>query len=76
MSSTESLHYYNVGRKDRSHYEYRTVVVPHTMTKNAARLMLTSHAETGKWELARTVIYTGGTTKYWLRRKVIPVQTL
>lgn len=71
--SKDSLHYYNVSRKDRSHYEFQVLVVANTVSKHEARVMLTAHAETGKWELARTVIYTGGTTKYWLRRKIIPV---
>ncbi|WP_435300135.1 DUF5703 family protein [Timonella sp. A28] len=35
--------------------------------------MLASEVENGKWELTRTVAYVGGTTKHWLRRKIIHV---
>lgn len=35
--------------------------------------MLTDEAEYGRWELARTRLYIGGTRKMWLRRKVMTV---
>jgi hypothetical protein len=32
------------------------------------------HAEYGRWELSRTVIYEGGVRRMWLRRKIMRVQ--
>lgn len=67
------LHYLKARRKREPHYEYRTVVVPRGTSKTQTRALLVQEAEVGKWELARTVIYEGGTTKYWLRRRIIAV---
>jgi hypothetical protein len=33
------------------------------------------HAEYGKWELQRTVLYRGGARRYWLRRRIIRVRS-
>ena len=38
------------------------------------RRRVTDHAEYGKWELRRSMIYTGGLRRYWLRRRVMRVQ--
>lgn len=67
----EKLHYLKVRNKRTPQYEYRTVTVPRDQPKGVALGLITLEAETGKWELARTVIYQGGTTKYWLRRRII-----
>ncbi|WP_369699667.1 DUF5703 family protein [Nesterenkonia sp. Act20] len=41
---------------------------------NQARRRVIDHAEYGKWELRRSVMYTGGLRRYWLRRRVMRVQ--
>lgn len=66
-------HYLQVRGKKTPHYEYRTIVVPVSASKTEAHAYLSLEAETGKWELDRTVIYQGGLTKYWLKRKVFSV---
>lgn len=66
-------HYLQARAQRNIQYEYRTITVPSQMNKSQAHSMITLEADTGKWELARTVIYQGGTTRYWLRRKVLLV---
>lgn len=56
-------------------YEYRTVTIPRTTSRSDARRLLTDEAEHGRWELARTSLYTGGERKVWLRRRVIRVRS-
>lgn len=55
-------------------YEYRVLTLPHATSTNSARALLTEAAEYGRWELARTRLYAGGSRKVWLRRKIIRVQ--
>lgn len=69
----QQLHYLQARKRRTPQYEYRTVVVPRGLPRGYALGLLTLEAETGKWELSRTVIYQGGVTKYWLRRKIILV---
>ncbi|MPZ63640.1 MAG: hypothetical protein GEU93_20660 [Propionibacteriales bacterium] len=52
-------------------YETRKIQLPRTMSTNAARQLLTDHAEYGSWELARLRRYPDGTKDVWLRRKII-----
>lgn len=54
-------------------FEYLVLTVSPVEPLPAARQRLTEHAEYGKWELERTVIYIGGVRRYWLRRKILRV---
>lgn len=56
-------------------YEYRVVTIPRTTSRGDARRLLTEQAEYGRWELARTLLYTGGDRKVWLRRRIIRVRS-
>ncbi len=38
------------------------------------RRRVIDHAEYGKWELRRSILFSGGVRKYWLRRRVMNVQ--
>ncbi len=52
-------------------WEYQNLVLPRGTTRNAARRLLTDHAEYGHWELARLRLFADGTRRVVLRRKVI-----
>lgn len=54
-------------------YEYQQLFLPRGTNRNAARRLLTDHAEYGHWELARLRLYPDGSRRVWLRRKVIRV---
>lgn len=54
-------------------YEFRTIVFPRGAQRSEIRQALADHAEYGRWELHRTVVYIGGVQKAWLRRKIIRV---
>ena len=41
--------------------------------RDAIRQELADHAEYGRWELHRTVVYMSGKQRAWLRRKIIRV---
>ncbi len=56
-------------------YEYRHVTVGRDTTRSEASRLLTDEAEYGRWELARTRLYAGGTRKYVLRRTIIRVRS-
>ncbi len=56
------------------HYEYRTLTLPRTTSRDEARAMMTDQAEHGRWELARVVLYVGGTRRITLRRRIMRVQ--
>lgn len=56
-----------------TYYEYRTVTLPGTVSRGDVRRLLTDEAEYGRWELARTRVYVGGSRKVWLRRKAMRV---
>lgn len=56
-------------------YEYRVLTIGRETGRSQARAMLTEEAEYGRWELARTLVYAGGSRKVWLRRKVIRVRS-
>lgn len=58
-----------------AHYEYRVLTIDHRTSRSDAHRLLTDEAEYGRWELARTRLYAGGTRKVWLRRKVIRVHS-
>ena len=61
------------GGTDATYFEYRTVTLPGYVSRGDVRRLLTDEAEYGRWELARTRIYVGGTRKVWLRRKAMKV---
>ncbi len=57
-------------------YSYLVVYIPRGTTRDAARQMLTDHAEYGQWELARLRLNADGSRKATLRRQIIrPVRT-
>ncbi|MBO1269074.1 DUF5703 family protein [Arthrobacter cavernae] len=55
-------------------YEYLVVSVSPDDSLPDARRRIVEHAEYGKWELERSILYVGGGRRFWLRRKVITVQ--
>jgi hypothetical protein len=52
-------------------YDYLDVRLPRGMSREAARRILTDHAEYGQWELARLRLYADGSRKVTLRRRII-----
>ncbi|WP_369345411.1 DUF5703 family protein [Demequina oxidasica] len=56
------------------HFEWRVVDIARDVSYSEARGILTEQAEYGQWELARSVLYTGGARRVWLRRRVIRLQ--
>jgi hypothetical protein len=54
-------------------YEYRVLTLPRQSSRADVRKLLTEHAEYGRWELMRVVLYAGGARRVWLRRKIIRV---
>lgn len=57
-------------------YAYRVIYLPRDVSREAARRLLTDHAEYGNWELARLRRYADGSRKATLRKRVIrPVVT-
>jgi hypothetical protein len=52
-------------------YSYLVLNLPRDMSRDAARRLLTDHAEYGRWELSRMRLYADGSRKATLRRKVI-----
>jgi hypothetical protein len=58
-------------------YAYLVVYLPREMSRDAARRILTDHAEYGEWELSRLRRFADGSRKVTLRRKIIrAVRTL
>ena len=57
-------------------YSYLVLYMPRGMPRDAARRILTQHAEYGHWELSRLRLYADGSRKATLRRQIIrPVRT-
>ena len=52
-------------------FSYRVVYLPRSTSRDAARRILTEHAEHGDWELARLRLYPDGSRKATLRRQII-----
>ena len=52
-------------------YSYLVVYLPRGMPRDAARRILTDHAEYGQWELARMRLNADGSRKATLRRQII-----
>jgi Family of unknown function (DUF5703) len=58
-------------------YAYLVVYLPREMSRDAARRILTDHAEYGEWELSRLRLFADGSRKVTLRRRIIrAVRTL
>jgi hypothetical protein len=52
-------------------YEHLVLYLPRGTTRDAARRILTDHAEYGAWELARLRLFADGSRKATLRRRII-----
>ncbi|GGO82934.1 DUF5703 family protein [Wenjunlia tyrosinilytica] len=52
-------------------YEFQELYVPRGVSRNAARQLLTEHAEYGHWELDRLRLYADGSRRVRLRRRII-----
>jgi len=52
-------------------YSYLVLYLPRGTSRDAARRILTDHAEYGDWELARLRLNADGSRKATLRRQVI-----
>jgi Family of unknown function (DUF5703) len=52
-------------------YSYLVVDIPRGATRDAARRILTDHAEYGRWELARLRLNRDGSRRATLRRQII-----
>ncbi|MDF5759077.1 DUF5703 family protein [Spongiactinospora sp. TRM90649] len=52
-------------------YSYFDIYIPRDTTREAARQLLTEHAEHGDWELDRLRLFPDGTRRIRLRRKII-----
>ncbi|MEU7878573.1 DUF5703 family protein [Microbispora bryophytorum] len=52
-------------------YSYLDLYLPRGTPREAARQMLTEHAEHGDWELERLRLYPDGSRRVRLRRKII-----
>lgn len=54
-------------------YEFRVLSFPREASRSDVRQALAEHAEYGRWELHRCVVYLGGARRAWLRRKILRV---
>jgi Family of unknown function (DUF5703) len=62
--------------KVMAEYSYLVLYLPRGMPRDAARRILTDHAEYGQWELARLRLNADGSRKATLRRQIIrPART-
>jgi hypothetical protein len=52
-------------------FSYLVLYLPRGMSRDAARRILTDHAEYGNWELSRLRLYPDGSRKATLRRLII-----
>ena len=51
-------------------YSYLVLYLPRGTSRDAARRILTDHAENGHWELARHRLFADGSRKATLRRQI------
>jgi len=64
-------------KRAMAEYDYLVLYMPRGTSRDAARRILTDHAEYGDWELARLRLYADGSRKATLRRRIIrAVRTL
>lgn len=59
----------------RQNWEYLVLTVSPDDSLAEARRRLVEHAEYGKWELQRSLLYRGGMRRYWMRRRVMKVRS-
>jgi Family of unknown function (DUF5703) len=52
-------------------YSYLVLYLPRGTSRDAARRILTDHAEYGNWELSRLLLYPDGSRRATLRRLII-----
>jgi hypothetical protein len=52
-------------------YSYLSLYLPRGTSRDAARRILTDHAEYGNWELSRMRLYPDGSRRATLRRQII-----
>jgi hypothetical protein len=52
-------------------YEFRSMMLPRSVSRKAAQRLLTDHAEYGHWELDRLRLFPDGTRRVVLRRRII-----
>jgi hypothetical protein len=57
--------------KMMTEYSYLVLYLPRDMPRDAARRVLTDHAEYGRWELARMRLNADGSREATLRRRII-----
>ncbi|MEC3976859.1 DUF5703 family protein [Amycolatopsis sp. H20-H5] len=50
-------------------WEYRRLELPPGVSRRAAAIQLSIHAEFAGWELSNVRLYSDGTRRVWLRRK-------
>lgn len=55
-------------------FEYLVMTFLPGQSLSEARRSLTEHAEYGKWELRRSLVYVGGRRRVWLRRRLMRVE--
>ena len=56
-------------------FEFRRLAVPRTVGRSTLRQMLSAEAESGGWELDRLRLFTDGTRRVVLRRRIIRVRS-
>ncbi|GAA2038213.1 hypothetical protein GCM10009720_18390 [Yaniella flava] len=59
----------------KNSWEYLVITVAPNESLAHARRRLVEHAEYGHWELQRSLLYRGGTRRFWLRRKAMKVES-
>lgn len=59
----------------KNSWEYLVITVAPQDSLAEARQRLVEHAEYGHWELQRSLLYRGGTRRFWLRRKAMKVES-
>ncbi|MDQ3274131.1 MAG: DUF5703 family protein [Actinomycetota bacterium] len=52
-------------------FEFQRLSIPRTVGRSAVRRLLTDHAEYGGWELDRLRLFSDGTRRVVLRRRII-----
>lgn len=63
-----------VSRQDDGRdFEYLVLTCQPGQSLAEARRHLAEHTEYGRWELRRSVIYSGGLRRYWMRRRMMRV---
>ncbi|GGP03566.1 DUF5703 family protein [Nonomuraea glycinis] len=56
-------------------YSYMDIFIPRDLSREAARQLLTEHAEYGQWELSRVRLYPDGSRRVRLRRRIMRVRS-